>query len=93
MANNNYLVPFPCDKCGICCCHVNLLIETQFLDRGDGVCLAYNPYKKLCRIYAIRPYICRVAKQYSEKYTRQYSWQEFIELNQIACHILKTNLI
>jgi len=75
----------------MCCCHVNLSLETQFLDRGDGICIAYNQHLKLCRIYDVRPDICRVDEQYKKNYKNKYSWQEFIELNQIACRILISN--
>lgn len=70
----SFLTPFPCDNCGMCCCHVNLSLETQFLDRGDGICIAYNQHLKLCRIYDVRPDICRVDEQYIKNYKNKYSW-------------------
>ena len=42
----------------------------------------------LCAIYDKRPQICRVEDQYLLNYQSQYSWQEFIALNQAACLIL-----
>ncbi|ELX8377655.1 YkgJ family cysteine cluster protein [Providencia vermicola] len=79
---------FPCDKCGACCRHVDRAHETQFLDRGDGVCKNYNETNMLCTIYDERPDICRVDKQYSLHYHKQYTWHEFIEINRIACEII-----
>ncbi len=80
--------PFPCDKCGACCRHVNRAKETQFLDRNDGICRYYDENNKLCTIYLERPDICRVDKQYDLNYSKKYTWDEFIELNRIACRII-----
>lgn len=81
--------PFPCNQCGACCRHVNRARETQFLNRGDGVCRHYQATSHLCAIYDKRPQICRVESQYLLNYQRQYSWQAFIELNRKACLILE----
>nr|WP_071840705.1 YkgJ family cysteine cluster protein [Escherichia coli] len=62
--------------------------ETQCLDRGDGICRHYQTDSHLCAIYDKRPQICRVEDQYLLNYQSQYSWQEFIALNQAACLIL-----
>ncbi|WP_265490275.1 YkgJ family cysteine cluster protein [Mergibacter septicus] len=80
---------FPCDQCGACCRHVDLSPETKELDRGDGICKYYNQQTKLCTIYANRPEICRVDKQYITHYKNQYSWQEFVVINLGICDILK----
>lgn len=60
------------------------------LDRGDGTCYFYDQQTKLCTIYATRPDICRVDKQYQLNYKDKYSWLEFIEINIIACKILNS---
>lgn len=80
---------FPCYKCGLCCTHVNLSEATRFLDRGDGTCSHYNEIEKLCSIYENRPDICRVDMQYKLNYSHQYSWEEFVQLNLLACESLK----
>lgn len=80
---------FPCNQCGACCRHVNRASETQFLDRGDGICRHYQMETKLCAIYETRPLICQIEKQYQLNYQQQYSWQEFITLNHEACLILE----
>lgn len=81
---------FPCNQCGACCRHVNRADETRFLDRGDGTCRHYDVGTKLCGIYETRPLICQVEKQFVLNYRQQYSWSEFIALNQIACRVLET---
>lgn len=79
---------FPCIQCGLCCQHVHVAIETQMLDRGDGTCRHYNEASKQCSVYADRPDICRVDRQYVLNYVKLYSWDEFIELNLQVCHQL-----
>ncbi|MCT6517654.1 MULTISPECIES: YkgJ family cysteine cluster protein [Enterobacterales] len=79
---------FPCEKCGACCRHVNQAEETQFLDRGDGICMNYDEKTMLCSIYHERPDICRVDRQYLLHYHKQYTWNEFIELNRISCKLI-----
>lgn len=83
--------PFPCNQCGACCRHVNRAGETQCLDRGDGICRHYQTDSHLCAIYDKRPQICRVEDQYLLNYQSQYSWQEFIALNQeTTCWVERT---
>lgn len=79
---------FPCNQCGLCCRNVHLAKETRSLDRGDGTCSHYNDIQKLCTIYAHRPDICRVDRQYELNYAKQYSWEEFVDLNIQVCHAL-----
>ncbi len=57
-------------------------VKLQCLDRGDGICRHYQTDSHLCAIYDKRPQICRVEDQYLLNYQSQYSWQEFIALNQ-----------
>ncbi|WP_148872329.1 YkgJ family cysteine cluster protein, partial [Serratia marcescens] len=71
------------------CRHVGRASETQFLDRGDGVCRHYQTETKLCAIYETRPLICQVEKQYQLNYRHKYSWQAFITLNREACLVLE----
>ncbi|WP_438766594.1 YkgJ family cysteine cluster protein [Kushneria sp. TE3] len=79
---------FSCTQCGLCCRNVHLAEETRFLDRGNGACRHYNEAQKLCTIYSHRPDICRVDRQYELNYSKQYSWDEFVDLNLQVCHIL-----
>ena len=80
---------FPCYQCGACCKHVYLVAETQFLDRGDGICRHYNVSTKSCTIYATRPDVCRVDTQYALRYSEKYTWNEFITINIQVCHDLE----
>ena len=34
--------PYPCQQCGSCCRHVDVIEEMKKYDRGDGVCLHLN---------------------------------------------------
>lgn len=77
--------PFPCNRCGACCRHVNFAEATRDLDRGDGCCRHYDEASKLCRIYEQRPEICRVEQSYRNTYHAHMSWERYLELNQHAC--------
>lgn len=80
---------FSCTQCGLCCQHVNFAVETQFLDRGDGVCKHYDLETKNCLIYEVRPDICRVDKSYDDIYKDLYTWDEYVELNLKVCRELQ----
>lgn len=80
---------FPCSQCGLCCQHVHLAEETRFLDRGDGTCRHYDTASRGCSIYAERPDICRVDRQYEVNYAQQYTWEDFVTLNLQACELLQ----
>lgn len=79
------MTAFPCTQCGLCCQRLHMSEETRFLDRGDGTCRHYNAASKGCSIYAERPDICRVDRMYALRYAPQYSWAEFVRLNQAVC--------
>ncbi len=79
---------FPCTQCGKCCQNVHLAEETRFLDRGDGTCKHYSDSGKQCTVYADRPDICRVDRQYEMNYANRYSWDEFVDLNLQVCAVL-----
>ncbi|WP_037586064.1 YkgJ family cysteine cluster protein [Stenoxybacter acetivorans] len=81
--------PFPCNQCGQCCRHVHFSNETIYLNRGDGVCRYFDEASNLCTIYAQRPLICRVEDYYRIHYLKQYSWEQFIELNLTVCKTLQ----
>lgn len=85
----NRVDTFPCTQCGLCCQHVNLAPETQFLDRGDGTCRHYDAPSKGCSIYSERPAICRVDQQFHIRYSRYYSWDEYVRLNLEVCGVLQ----
>lgn len=76
---------FPCYQCGKCCSNVHLSERTKYLDAGNGVCKHFNFDTKLCNIYTTRPSICNISLQYKKVYSQYYSWDDFVELNLIAC--------
>ncbi|KAB0481175.1 hypothetical protein SAMN04490202_3354 [Pseudomonas reinekei] len=80
---------FPCTQCGLCCKHVHVAAETQFLDRGDGTCRHYDATSKGCTIYTERPDICRVDRQYAVRYAQHYTWDEYVTLNLQVCMYLQ----
>jgi Fe-S-cluster containining protein len=80
---------FPCNGCGLCCTQVHLSSETTFLDRGDGTCRNFDERDRSCSIYSSRPDICRVDRQYEQRFFTQCSWEEFVMLNVQACQSLK----
>jgi Fe-S-cluster containining protein len=81
---------FPCNRCMQCCKRVHLLSQTAGMDRGDGVCRNLDEADGGCRIYAIRPDICRVDRQYEQNYQRTMTWDAFVEINAAACKQLQT---
>ncbi len=81
--------PFPCVRCGLCCRNVGLVKETQYLDRGDGVCKNYDEQSKGCIIYDDRPDICRVDLQYRLNYSKDFTWDQFVDMNLAACTLLQ----
>lgn len=81
---------FPCNKCGLCCQHVHLAIETQYLDRGDGTCRHYDQATKGCSIYSERPDICRIDRSYSLHFADKITWVEFVNMNLQVCEILQS---
>ncbi|WP_083242118.1 YkgJ family cysteine cluster protein [Pseudomonas mosselii] len=82
------LPAFPCNKCGLCCRNVHLAEETRFLDRGDGTCRHHDTASRQCTIYANRPEICQVDRQYQRHYANTYTWSEFVEVNLQVCKAL-----
>lgn len=80
---------FPCTQCGLCCQQVHQALETRFLDRGDGTCKHYDNALRQCLIYDTRPEICRVDRQYILHYSKNMSWDAFVEANLNVCHQLQ----
>ena len=85
----NKLSPFPCTACGQCCCRVHLSEQTQFLDRGDGICRHFDEQTNLCTIYETRPLVCRVEDYYKVYLDEQLEWSEFVEVNLAVCKLLQ----
>ena len=83
------MTPFPCTHCGLCCQYVYLSEETRFLDRGDGTCRHYEDESRGCSIYAERPDICHVDRQYTQRYAQLYTWDEYVAANLAVCSALE----
>ena len=79
---------FQCDKCGICCRHIENIPELKEFDSGNGRCI-YLSDDNLCAIYKSRPDICNVEKMFYKKYAHQMSEEEYILLNLEGCKQLK----
>lgn len=88
----SHMGAFPCDRCGACCQQVDRASETEFLDRGDGICRHYDEAQKLCSNYESRPDICRVDQQFFSNYRRLMDWSEFVRINLAACEVLKARV-
>lgn len=78
---------FVCDKCGICCRHLQNSYLYKDLDRGDGVCKYLSG--TLCSIYEKRPLLCRVDECYKLFFSQDMSQEEYYRLNYEACDKLK----
>jgi Fe-S-cluster containining protein len=63
---------------------VRLVPELAGFDRGDGRC-RYLDEKNECVIYAARPDICDVRKQWEMHWKGEYSWEGFCAMNKTAC--------
>lgn len=81
--------PFPCDTCGLCCQKVGQSEQTQWLNRGDGVCRYYDEKTRLCTIYETRPLVCRVEDFYQTYLQDKISWRKFVRINIEVCQKFK----
>ena len=80
---------FLCDKCGLCCEHVNENLLGEGLDRGDGVCMHFDEKDHICSIYSERPIFCNVDKAYEKYFTNRCTREEFYKINYMSCEKLK----
>lgn len=81
--------PFPCNACGHCCRNVHLSVDTNFLNRGDGVCRFFEQSTQLCNIYDTRPLVCRVEEYYDTYLADHYTWDGFVKMNMQICQKLQ----
>lgn len=79
---------FPCNKCGLCCLHIDLIPQLKKYDLGNGRCINLTD-DNLCAIYDKRPEICNVNKMYESMYSKQMSEEEFLRLNVEVCKEIK----
>lgn len=83
------IIMFYCDKCGLCCMHINESSFDNDMDRGDGVCRFFDDKTHLCKIYSERPIFCNVDKFYEEYFKDKYSIEEYYSVNYESCKKLK----
>lgn len=84
----NHEMHFPCTSCGKCCRLVGNSPQTDFLNRGDGVCRHLDENTNLCAIYEIRPLVCNIKEYYLLNLQEEFSWQEFVDMNLEVCQKL-----
>ncbi|MBR6664955.1 MAG: YkgJ family cysteine cluster protein [Lachnospiraceae bacterium] len=83
---------FPCERCGLCCKHIEKIPELKDLDSGDGRCIHLQD-NNLCAIYESRPDICRVDRMYELVFVKQMSEDEYISINIEGCNALKRQYV
>ena len=74
---------YPCEKCGDCCRHVDLIKEMKSFDRGDGVC-KHLTADNLCEIYSERPNLCNGEYLYENFYS-DMTIEEFHQMTSELC--------
>ena len=74
---------FICKKCGKCCRNIDLIVPE--FDRGDGICRDYDDETKLCKIYEIRPLVCRAKEMYEKLYKDRVDEVEYYKFIQFMC--------
>lgn len=79
---------FPCDKCGLCCKHLELIPQLKEYDSGNGRCIHLTD-NNLCGIYDSRPDICNVSRMFDLFFCQHMSEDEYIEMNVTGCRKLK----
>lgn len=80
---------FSCDKCGLCCMHIDESNVEPRMNRGDGVCRFFDEDTHLCNIYDKRPIFCNVDRFYEEHLTTKILREDYYEVNCKSCKILK----
>ena len=79
---------FECDKCGICCKHIDSIPQLKDFDSGNGRCIHLLD-NILCEIYFERPDICNVERMYEIYFKESMSKEEYMRQNKLGCNELK----
>ena len=77
-----------CDRCGICCEHIDLIPQLKEFDSGNGRCVHLSE-NNLCEIYLDRPDICNVERMYELFFKGNISEEEYVRKNKMGCSELK----
>ena len=80
-----------CWNCSACCRLCDKLEELKHFDRGDGVCINLKE-DNTCAIYDTRPEICNTKRMYEKEYKDYISWDQYVELSEIACKYLERKM-
>lgn len=80
---------FPCDKCGICCRHLDSYKPAAYLNRGDGVCKYLDEKTHLCSIYESRPDFCDAEMYYEKEFADKMTWEEYVKYIRTGCKELQ----
>ena len=80
---------FPCTKCGLCCQHIDKVIQLSAYHSGDGICIHYDPNIG-CKIYSNRPDVCRIDDGYTKFFQKRISRQAYYKKNAEMCNQLQT---
>lgn len=79
---------FPCNRCGLCCRHLEQIPQLANFDSGNGRCIHLLD-NNLCGIYEERPDICNVSKMYEQVYVEFMSETDYIKMNIDGCSEIK----
>ena len=82
---------FKCDRCGLCCQNIGGNPVYSDLDNGKGTCRYFDESTNLCRIYKNRPLKSRIDEAYDLWFKNSIGLEDYYELNNEACNILKKN--
>lgn len=75
---------FVCEKCGMCCRHIDQIPELAAMHNGDGVCIHLTE-DNLCDIYSTRPDICNVDRMYELRYKDIMPRETYDSFNRAGC--------
>lgn len=87
MSKREDYFPYPCERCGACCRHVDLIEGMRNFNRGDGVCKHLTP-DNLCEIYSERPPLCNGEYVYN-KFFADMTVEDFHEMIFNLCKKLR----
>lgn len=76
---------FFCNKCGLCCKKVSESPTYCHLNRGDGICRHFQESDSSCSVFSSRPEICNMEIMYQKHFSREFSKDQFIEINKNIC--------
>lgn len=88
MGEDDAIMAFNCDRCGLCCKHVGNFRFMQGFDRGDGTCVHLTD-ENLCDIYEDRPPVCNTELMFERVYSRFMSREEYDRMNTESCEKIK----